>query len=219
MLPSDGTTLFSNNNKVWYDKDGSMQSSFFPTATWSSDGTADGANGEIANTIKHPYTFNKSRRMDYLYYNLWDTNCNETSSTSITTARFEPVKKSVYDPCPPGFCLPPNGAFTGFTKIGAYAAAGSEKNTYGLFSYGWHFRTVLLGEPDAAIDPTIFFHASGYRSNNGNIQGNFGSEGAYWSSVPNSVSYGCRLNFAVGRVFPMSSYDNSAGFVLRPVKE
>ena len=157
--------------------------------------------------------------MDYLYYNLWDTNCNETSSTSITTARFEPVKKSVYDPCPPGFCLPPNGAFTGFTKIGAYAAAGSEKNTYGLFSYGWHFRTVLLGEPDAAIDPTIFFHASGYRSNNGNIQGNFGSEGAYWSSVPNSVSYGCRLNFAVGRVFPMSSYDNSAGFVLRPVKE
>ncbi|MGP1392863.1 MAG: hypothetical protein ACTTK1_02705, partial [Candidatus Cryptobacteroides sp.] len=115
MLPSDGA---GNNNKVWYDKAGTSSNNFL-TANWLSDGSAPSANAEIANTIKNPHTFNKGHFMDNRYYNLCDTNCDETGAyNDITKARFLPGTKSVYDPCPPGFCLPPNGAFTGFTSSG-----------------------------------------------------------------------------------------------------
>ena len=110
MLPSDGTA--SNQNKVWFDKSGTSKNNL-PTAKWESDGSASTANAEIANTIKNPQMFNTAAYMDHLYYNLWDTKCNETGGyNDITKARFKAVTKSVYDPCPPGFCLPPNGAFT-----------------------------------------------------------------------------------------------------------
>ena len=36
----------------------------------------------------------------------------------MTTANDFAVVKTVYDPCPAGFCLPPSNAFTGFTDDG-----------------------------------------------------------------------------------------------------
>ena len=218
MLPSDGII----DNKVWYGNTG-VQSNILPTDTWYSDGTVSGANAEIAKTIKNPQTFNTSGYgMDGLYYNLWDTKCNETGNNkNITDARFEPVTKSVYDPCPPGFCLPPNGAFTGFTSTGNTSGNSSELNVSGSFNKGWNFRTVLMGEPDPAIDPTIFFPASGYRdySYSGGLY-DIGEDGRYWSSAPYKAGGGgYALLLYSGSVFPVSGYITSYGHVLRPVKE
>ena len=218
MLPSDGII----DNKVWYGNTG-VQSNILPTDTWYSDGSASEANSEIANTIKHPQTFNTSGYgMDGLYYNLWDTKCNETGNNkNITDARFEPVTKSVYDPCPPGFCLPPNGAFTGFTSTGNTSGNSSELNVSGSFNKGWNFRTVLMGEPDPAIDPTIFFPASGYRdySYSGGLY-DIGEDGRYWSSAPYKAGGGgYALLLYSGSVFPVSGYITSYGHVLRPVRE
>ncbi|MGP1393182.1 MAG: hypothetical protein ACTTK1_04360, partial [Candidatus Cryptobacteroides sp.] len=213
MLPSDGT-----DNKVWYDKSGTSKNNLL-TATWDSDGTPDGAKGEIANTIKNPQTFNTSNGMDNLYYNIWDTKCNETGSNkNITDARFEPVKKSVYDPCPPGFCLPPNGAFTGFTSTGNTSGNFSELNVLGSFNKGWHFRTVLKGESGSE---TIFFPASGERDYyyGGGLY-DIGEDGRYWSSAPYETSGGgyC-LTLYSSNVLPVSGYITSYGHVLRPVRE
>ncbi|MGP1393712.1 MAG: hypothetical protein ACTTK1_07095 [Candidatus Cryptobacteroides sp.] len=214
MLPSDGTT--SNQNKVWFDKSGTSKNNF-PTSEWQSDGSVSKAKDEIARTIKYPGTFNSCDNMDNLYYNLWDTNCNETGNNNdITTARFEPVTKSVYDPCPPGFCLPPNGAFTGFTSTGKQSYNSSEWNVSGPFSEGYHFRTVLKGESGSS---TIFFPASGYRYNYGGTLSTVGNSGYYLSSVP-YVMYGeFILAFGTISVSPSEFNFRPIGFSLRPVKE
>ncbi|MGP1393423.1 MAG: hypothetical protein ACTTK1_05590, partial [Candidatus Cryptobacteroides sp.] len=218
MLPSDGT---GDKDKVWYDKAGAMYSSFVPTANWDSDGTAPSANAEIANTIKNPHTFNTSFfYMDNRYYNLWDTSCNETGGHGdITAARFEPVKKSVYDPCPPGFCLPPNGAFTGFTISGINSNIPYEFNVSGSFNKGWNFRTVLMGDPDPAIDPTIFFPALGYRYGYDGVRHDVGSIGHYWSSISYSTDHGCFLNIVSYCVFQLDDHIRSMGCALRPIAE
>ena len=215
MLPSEGT---GNNNKVWYDKAGTSKNNF-PTANWESNGSVSQANAEIANTIKNPHSFNINTRMDNLYYNLWNASCNEISINSdITKVRFKAVTKSVYDPCPLGFCLPPNGAFTGFTRSGNNSNTSSEFNVSGNFDKGWNFRTVLKGEPDAAIDPTIFFPASGYRDY-GSVLHSVSVNGFYWASVPSIMGSGSYLAFYSGFVYPLTCNIRGFGFVLRPVAE
>lgn len=212
LLPSAG----NGNNKSWYDNSG-ISNSNLPTAYWPSNGSASQANGEIANTIKNPQTFNIYDDMDGRYYNLWDTNCNETvGDDDITAARFEPVKKSVYDPCPPGFCVPPNGAFTGFTRSGNGSNTSSEWNVSGRFNKGYHFRTVLKDESGSE---TIFFPASGFRNYFNGVLNNVGGYGDYWLSVLYDLGYGYRLVFGSGIVSPLNIYYRSTGFVLRPVKE
>ena len=215
MLPSDG---ISNNNKVWYDKAGTSKNNL-PFANWVSDGSVSLANAEIVNTIKNPQTFNIHYYTDGRYYNLWDTSCNENVGISITDARFEPVTKSVYDPCPPGFCLPPNGAFTGFTSTGQNSYTSSEFNVSGTFDKGWHFRTVLKDDPDPAIDPTIFLPGCGFRLQNGGFLANIGY-GYYWSSVRRYGAYGCKLSFQYSNVYPLDyGHYCSFGFAVRPVVE
>ena len=216
MLPSDGTN--ANNNKVWYGKTG-VQSNVLPIAYWVSNGSVLQANAEIANTIKNPQTFNTSD-MDNLYYNLWDTKCNETGGyDDITAARFEPVTKSVYDPCPPGFCLPPNGAFTGFTESGNASGNSSDWNVSGSFDKGWNFRTVLKGDPDPVMNHTIFLPASGYRYCTDGVLYFVGVSGYLWSSVLYNMGYGCGLYLGSDRVGPLDYGRCSYGFVLCPVKE
>ncbi|MGP1393213.1 MAG: hypothetical protein ACTTK1_04520, partial [Candidatus Cryptobacteroides sp.] len=213
MLPSDGTAL--NQNKVWYDKSGTSSNNFL-IDTWVANGILDQIKGEIANTIKNPQTFNKSGAMDNYYYNLWDTEYNESGSTTINNARFLPVTKSVYDPCPPGFCLPPNGAFTGFTIFGNDSYTSNEWNVSGSFDKGWHFRTVLKDESGGE---TIFFHASGNRYYDDGVLQTVGSYGSFGSSYPYNT-YGSRyLYFGSGMVFSLGRDSRSSGHVLCPVKE
>lgn len=52
---------------------------------------------------------------DRLYYNLWSMENVDRD----TTPNDDEVVKTVYDPCPAGFHLPPSNAFTGFTTTGA----------------------------------------------------------------------------------------------------
>ena len=213
MLPSSAV---GNTNKYWYDKDGERKNNL-PTTWWQSNGDADQAKAEIANTIKQPQTFNKSYGMDNLYYNLWDTRCNETGISSVLNqAVFESVTKSVYDPCPPGFCLPPDGAFTGFTITGTLSFTLSEFNVYASFNDGWNFRTALKNEPYSGA---IFFPASGDRSSTDGFLGSVGSCGDYWSGIPYPTGSGGFLNFSSNRVVPLSNSNRSSGYVLRPVAE
>lgn len=46
----------------------------------------------------------------HIMFNAWDSGATDANETHAT------VTKSVYDPCPPGFKVPPLGAFTGITK-------------------------------------------------------------------------------------------------------
>lgn len=104
-----------NNEKVVYDiNNNQIQNPVSKVA----------ATGKIGDAIANPMTFYTSsgdwlgnvegeiEEPDKHFWNLWSANSN------VTTANDFAVVKTVYDPCPAGFCLPPSNAFTGFTDDG-----------------------------------------------------------------------------------------------------
>ena len=191
-----------NNNKPTYG----------PTEyIWPSTG---GAPGQTINTmniedyIKNPYAFNINVFMDHQYHNLWSANNNVSD---VNTTR--PVK-TVYDPSPAGFCLPPSGAFTGFTTSGENTGSASEFNVDGAFDNGWNFFCDLnkTGE-------TIFFPALGYRSNVSGTPNYIGSLGSYWPAVSHSGNTGWYMEFSTSYVLPSNNNPRGQGFSVRSVKE
>ena len=76
-----------------------------------------------------------------------------------------------------------------------------------------------MGEPDAAIDPTIFFPALGHRSNYNGFLNYVGFYSSYWSSTPYNIKEGCYLYFHHNVVGSLNYNVRSNGFVLRPVAE
>ena len=65
---------------------------------------------DIAVTIRTPYYFNTSNGNPSL--ELWNV------GNTVTTVNVDPVVKSIYDPSPIGFHLPPSGAFQGWEEAG-----------------------------------------------------------------------------------------------------
>ena len=64
-----------------------------------------------------------------------------------------------------------------------------------------------------------FFPASGYRNNSTGTVNNVGSNGYFWSAVPNSASNGRNLYFSSSSIYPLSNNLRSYGFAVRPVQE
>ena len=120
--------------------------------------------GGIGNAIRHPeqfYTMSndvpktsplESWAYHDVYFNLWDSNV--TQPVRRTTSKSDPdnddwnfnrkdspVRKTVYDPCPPGFCVPNEYAFSIFSL---YKRSG---NT----DYGGHYPGTLMSNINAAI--------------------------------------------------------------------
>ena len=194
---------------------------FYPTNGYSFDNTPGGRS--LGYAIQHPekmfiYAQTGTYYYDWCnatYYNLW--------SADNTTTGFNDnaVVKTVYDPCPVGFKMPASNAFTGFTSNGQYQSGAANINANGTadswdkFSaaYGHNFYT------NGSKTATIFFPASGFRSDSDGSVGNVGNIGDYWSAVPNSTYGGCYLYFYWSIVSPQHNYSRSYGFAARPVSE
>ena len=90
-------------NKKWYDAAGR------PSTSWTySKADVDEIWEAIPSCIKNPGKMIKvSVWMVYLYRNLWNASPNDNS-----------VVKTVYDPSPVGYHIPPKNAFSGFTYNG-----------------------------------------------------------------------------------------------------
>lgn len=120
--------------------------------------------GGIGNAIKNPeefYTMSngvpKAEPLEFwgyrdVYFNLW--NSNVTQPVRRTGSKSDPsnddwnfnrkdivVQKTVYDPCPPGFCVPNEYAFTIFST---YRQSGSSNS-------GGHYPGSLMSSINAAI--------------------------------------------------------------------
>ena len=194
---------------------------FYPTNSYSFDNTPGGRS--LGYAIQHPEKmFINAGTGTYIwdwcnatYYNLW--------SADNTTTGFNDnaVVKTVYDPCPVGFKMPASNAFTGFTSNGQYQSGAANINANGTadswdkFSaaYGHNFYT------NGSKTATIFFPASGFRSYSGGSLGSVGSNGCYWSAVPDYADNGCNLSFSWSNVGPRYNYKRSFGFAARPVSE
>lgn len=154
----------------------------------------------IGTTIQNPdnHYYNSSNYGPYNEnkYNYWDM--NQTSTGNITTA----TVKTVYDPCPPGFCVPTGNLYY-------YANSNSGQTAWQSTPPGRNW--TISGTP-------IFFPASGYRYYGSGSLSYVGSYGYYWSASAYSSSYGRNLYF-----YSSSwgwNYDSRAyGFPVRAVAE
>lgn len=201
FLPSDG---LSNTNKTWYDKDGNAHTESPKTENFSTGATC------IMNYILKPDVMQSQYYGDNTYANLWSADNN------VYTANDENVIKTIYDPSPVGFKLPPGNVFTGFTTTGGSTSTSSEINgTWSSSSLkGWNFYT------DSSKSKTIFFPASGYRYRSNGMVSNVSSYGFYWSAVPSSPTKGRYLYFYSLQVIPLSTSNYRAvGFGVRSSQE
>lgn len=197
--PSNGLV---NTNKTWYDKDGNAHTESLQTENLST-GVAC-----IMNYILKPDVMQNQSSGDNTYANLWSADNN------VYTANDENVIKTIYDPSPVGFKLPPSNAFTGFTTTGNYTNNTSQINgEWDSSLKGWNFYT------DSSKNKTIFFPVSGCRYYSDGGADDVGSCGYCWSAVPFSQYKGRYLFFASSNVSPLGSNYRAYGFGVRSSQE
>ena len=180
-----------------------------------------GDNMSITNNIQNPdkfYIYGSSLWTNYGYYNLWSADNTVTGGYNV--GNDNPVVKTVYDPCPVGFKMPANNAFTGFTTTGQNSTSQSEMNVDGTDD--WQQWTNNFGHnfwTNSSKTATINFPASGFRNySDGSLNG-VGSLGYYWSAVPSNTYNGCGLYFNAGNVSPLDNSPRTYGFAVRGVSE
>ena len=199
FLPSNG---LANTNKIWYDKDGNAHTESPQTENLST-GIAC-----IKNYILKPDVMHSQYSGDNTYANLWSADNN------VYTANDENVIKTIYDPSPVGFKLPPSNAFTGFTTTGNYTNNTSQINgEWDSSLKGWNFYT------DSSKNKTIFFPASGYRPYSNGGAHYVGSYGYCWTAVPSFRSNGRSLGFYSSYVNPLGYSNRACGFGVRSSQE
>ena len=124
----------------------------------------------IGGNIQQPTVHNQNSTTkgpcDTQYYNMWDA--QQTSDAENTAAA---TVKTVYDPCPPGFCVPTSGLYN-------YIAS----QTVTEFNKGYTYSGV-------------FFPASGGRGFRDGVLYGVGSSGSYWSATPKGGDNGLYFDF------------------------
>ena len=154
----------------------------------------------IQNPDKHYYNSSNYGPYDEAKYNYWDM--NQTSTGNITTK----TTKTVYDPCPPGFCIPTGNLYY---YIGN---TGSSSSTYGVWQSTPPGRTWVYNSPN------LFFPASGRRYYSSGSLYYVGSYGYYWSASASATGSGRYLGFYSGG-FSWDSNGRAYGYPVRAVAE
>ena len=170
-----------------------------------------GNNISIVNAIQNPgtfYTDGNKWGTEYRYFNLWSmqtTSQNDASKTLV---------KTIYDPCPVGFSMPPLKTFSGVTTTGKTSTNKKDINALGDWDQGWHFYA-----KDASSPSTVYYPAIGSRTASaGNLYG-VKDRGYYWVGVPSSTTAGNNLDIRNTIVIPANNLNRAVGCSIRPVAE
>ena len=168
---------------------------------WAYEGSTTST---IGTTIQYPWKhyYNSSTRgaVTTTYYNMWDAKNNTTGN--ITSA----TKKTIYDPCPPGFCIPTGNLWYYFGNGG-----NRKMSTWDGTNKGATWNTGITGD-------ALWFPASGVRYYSRGSIDLVGGIGYYWSASPNSSNGGSRFSFFSSGWYWDYSY-LAYGFPVRPVAE
>ena len=154
----------------------------------------------IQNPKTYYYYSSKNGPVTTTHYNMWDA--QNTTTGNITTA----TKKTVYDPCPPGFCVPTGNLYFYMANEGARAMS-----TFDSTNKGATWNISITGT-------ALWFPAAGARGTGGGSLTEVGDEGAYWSATPRDANNGRQLNFHSTRWNWSYNY-RAFGNPVRPVAE
>ena len=169
----------------WGRKDPFMPTSYTPSTGGQTYATA----------IKNPKVFYNSSIYDWSSGHsnqLWNAG-NTSTSTNYTST------KTIYDPCPPGFKVAPQSAYT----IMNDNCGGFNLNSGGR----------------VCTNTSDFWRAFGYLVWDSGSLTYAGTNGRYWSAGPNSVNFGYNLGFNSDKTNPTNYSSRANGFSVRPVSE
>lgn len=193
--PEIPMNLYTNYNCNTYDISGNAVT----TSAGKTITTVSGAY-TIGTTIQNPHKhyYNNSNYGPYneSKYNYWDINQNNTEA--ITTA----TVKTVYDPCPPGFCVP----------------TGQLYNWMEHKTSTWNSTSNQQGRMLTYNSYNIFFPASGNRNYSDSKLNYSGSYGFCWSASAQTISNKYGL-FFYSSDFGFDKRSPGYGISVRPVAE
>ena len=170
-----------------------------------------GNNISIVNAIQNPgtfYTDGNKWGTEYRYFNLWSMQTTSQTDASKT------LVKTVYDPCPVGFSMPPVKTFSGVTTTGTTNTNNKDINALGDWDQGWHFYA-----KDSSSPSTVYYPAIGSRTANAGKLYGVKDRGYYWVGVPSSTSAGNNLDIRNTIVIPANNLNRAVGCSIRPVAE
>ena len=167
-------TWNSTTNHTVYDIDGNTVAT---PLTYTESTTAT-----IADNIQNPTTFYKNTSTDgpcnTQHYNMWDA--QQTATGNITTA----TVKTVYDPCPAGFCVPTSNLFHFMGNGGDRSDLNWDGTNKG--------KTWQASYSTNTTGPDLYFPALGCRKTNGTFV-DVGDKSYIWSASPESNTCGHSL--------------------------
>jgi len=193
FIPCNGTTN-DNTNKTVYNINGSSKTGIFFAEA------AAGITHNIQSPTTHYYYSITYGPVVYTYYNMWDAQNNTTDNVATAT------KKTIYDPCPPGFCIPTS-------NLWYYFGNGSSRtmSTFDNTNKGATWNTGITGD-------ALWFPAAGCRSSSSGSLSYVGSRGYYWSATPLSAKNGRNLYFLTSS-WKWDYFPRANGYPVRPVAE
>lgn len=190
FIPAAG---YSNTNYTVYDINGTVITGI----TYQASTTATIADN-IKNPTCHYYNSNTGGPVTTTYYNMWDA--QNTVTENVTTA----TKKTIYDPCPPGLCVPTGNLYY-------HIGDGSYRN-----DSNWD--STNKGKTWTVSGANIYFPATGIRqADTGNLV-YLGGYGFYWSATPYDTTYGRAMSYRPDLWF-WYIYLRASSHPVRPVAE
>ena len=201
FIPCNGTTN-SNTNKTVYNIFGTDVTPASITASSTGIQYESSTSATIAtniqNPIKHYQNSSNYGPVTTTYYNMWDA--QNTAVDNVITA----TKKTIYDPCPPGFCVP-TGNLCYFMGNG---------NSRSDSNWDW----TNSGKTWTLDGASMFFPAAGYRSAGSGALNHVGTYSYFWSATPGNANVGRQLRPS-SNVWKYGSNNRCIGLSVRPVTE
>lgn len=114
--------------------------------------------GGVIQTPHIEYHYNARNWYNQNYINLWNASKKVLDNEESTIFNDDVITKTVYDPSPVGFCIPPSNVVTGFTTTGLNSSNSEEWNIASTADYGYYMKTGIGSN-------TIYFPATGNREN------------------------------------------------------
>ena len=168
---------------------------------WTSDNTAAKA---IQNpTVFYMQTSDPVNWIGAAPMNLWNMNQTGQDQDLVT-------KKTVYDPCPPGYCAPNRYAFSNSTTNGL---ASGPINASGSWSNGWNFYV------SGTSGTTFLEPAFGYLFKASAAITSVGSHFDFWTACGSYSNMGRQFYGASSFVYPAEPESRATGAPVRPAVE
>ena len=215
FTPSNG---YVTEYKTLYDASGKAYTSA-PKIEYFSSRRTSSAKKDIAISIQRPTTMQRPRSGFSSYMNLWDAT-NNIAYNKNTPIEDQTVVKTIYDPCPPGFCLPPAILFSGmsisnqFTQVSTKISDVADLNALYPSAHGVTIYGGLNKTGDKIFNPAL----GAIESTNDYQLLYLDEEADLWTASGSNRNY-VFWSFTTNQVIHVGSSPKDSGLPVRGIKE